>query len=158
MTLICKKLGKRAPCATAHTALPGAPAVSKAEIAAKAEESGLSSETISHLAAIYGSRYIELLKYAAEEERLGNAISPGAPDILAQIKHAIIEESALSVNDFMLRRSFLGLSRGQGLDAVETVAVEMGARLGWSRAEIQQQVEVYRGTAALGQHFREQEP
>jgi hypothetical protein len=40
------------------------------------------------------------------------------------------------------------------LDAVETVAQEMGRLLKWSQAEQRRQVEDYRARAALGQHFR----
>jgi hypothetical protein len=43
----------------------------------------------------------------------------------------------------------------QGLDAVETVAQEMGRLLKWSQAEQRRQVEDYRASAALGQHFRD---
>jgi glycerol-3-phosphate dehydrogenase len=153
--LICEKLGKRVACATAQTPLPGAPAVSLEDIDKSAGQSGLPTETVSHLTSIYGSRYTSVLKYAAEDKRLANPISSGARDILAQIKHAVMEETALSVNDFMLRRSFIGLGKSQGLDAVETVAKEMGKLLGWNSAETQKQVEGYRAAAALGQRFRE---
>ena len=85
---------------------------------------------------------------------MGSPISPGAPDILAQIRHAVREESALSVSDFMLRRSFLGLGHDQGMGAVEKVAGEMGALLGWNAAEIQKQAGDYRTAAATGQYFR----
>jgi glycerol-3-phosphate dehydrogenase len=153
--MICTKLGKQAACITAQTPLPGAPAVSKEEIETAAKESGLPSETIAHLATIYGSRYTSVLKYARENKRLLNPISPGTRDILAQVKHAVLEESALSVNDFMLRRSFMGLNQSQGQDAVETAAKEMGSLLGWNNAEIQKQIAAYRAAAALGQRFRE---
>lgn len=153
--LVCKKLNSKATCNTAQTPLPGAPAVSKQDIEKAAQESGLPIETITHLTAIYGSRYTSVLKYTREEKRLANLISPGARDILAQIKHAVLEETALSVNDFMLRRSFMGLNQSQGLDALETVAREMGALLGWNSVETQKQIGAYRAAAALGQHFRE---
>ena len=42
----------------------------------------------------------------------------------------------------------------QGLDAVETVAEEMGRLLGWNAAEKRRQVEAYRASAALGQRFK----
>jgi glycerol-3-phosphate dehydrogenase len=64
------------------------------------------------------------------------------------------EESALTVADFLLRRSAVGLMSCQGLDAVETVAQEMGRLLKWSQTEQRRQVEAYRSQAALGQHFR----
>ncbi len=153
--LVGKKLGIKVSCNTAQTLLPGALRVDKQDIEKAAQESGLSIETITRLTTIYGSRYSSVLEYIQEEKRLAKSISYGAPDILAQIKHAILEESALNVNDFMLRRSFIGLLQSQGLDAVETIAREMGALLGWSVTEIQQQIGTYRAAAALGQLFRE---
>jgi glycerol-3-phosphate dehydrogenase len=153
--LICKKLNRKIACTTAQTPFPGAPAISEDEIEQAAKENKLPGPAIAHLTTIYGSRYKSVLKYVTEDKRMGNPIASGCPDILAQIKHAVLEESALSVNDFMLRRSFIGLNRSQGLDAVETVAREMGKLLGWSNAEIQAQVESYRAWAALGQRYKE---
>jgi glycerol-3-phosphate dehydrogenase len=153
--LVCKKLGLEAACITAQTPLPGAPAVSKEDIEIAAKENGLPAETITHLTTIYGSRYKSVLKYAREDNRLKNPIASGARDILAQIKHAVVEETALSVTDFMLRRSFMGLNQSQGLDAVETVAKEMAGLLGWNIAEIQKQTTAYRAATALGQRYKE---
>jgi glycerol-3-phosphate dehydrogenase len=155
VNLVCKKLDIRVSCNTAQTPLPGAPAVPENDIEKAAMENGLPLETVAHLAAIYGSRFTSVLKYTGEDRRLGKPIASSGRDILAQIKHAVVEEAALSVSDFMLRRSVIGLGQSQGLDAVETVAREMGAQLGWSSAEIQKQIESYRAVAALGQHFRE---
>jgi glycerol-3-phosphate dehydrogenase len=153
--LVCQKLDVKAVCATAHTPLPGAPAVPENDIARAAMEHGLPLENTEHLAAIYGSRYTSVLKYVREDKRLGSPLVPGGRDIFAQVKHAVLEEQALRVTDFMLRRSFIGLGPARGLEAVETIAGEMGRLLGWSDAEKQKQAEHYRAAAALGQRFRE---
>jgi glycerol-3-phosphate dehydrogenase len=153
--LVCKKLGVITACITAQTPLPGAPALSENEIEKAAMESSLPVETISHLASIYGSRLNAVLSYAREDKQLGNPVSPGGRDILAQIKHAVLEEQAVSVSDFMMRRSFIGLRPDQGLDAVDTVAREMGTLLGWNSAETQKQAADYRAAAALGQLYKE---
>lgn len=152
--LVCRKLGIRATCTTAQTPLPGAPAVLKKDIEKAAMENGLPVETVTHLAAIYGSRYHSVLNYVREDKRLGKPITSGGLDILAQVKHAVLEEQALSVNDFMLRRGFMGLGPQQGLDAVATIAREMGVLLNWNVAETQKQIDNYRAVAALGQRFR----
>ena len=81
-------------------------------------------------------------------------ISPHCCDIQSQIWHAVREEAALSVSDFLLRRSAVGLSPCQGLDAVDLVAKEMGKLLRWSSAEQQRQIESYRTSVALSQRFR----
>ncbi len=153
--LVCKKLDIRVPCNTSNTPLPGAPAVQSRDMAKSAREYGLPLETVAHLAAIYGSRYTTVLNYVSAEKRLRDPIAPGGRDILAQIKHAVVEEAAMTVSDFMLRRSFMGLGPSQGLDAVVTVAREMGLLLGWNNTEVQQQIESCRAAAALGRRFRE---
>ncbi|HTY81344.1 MAG TPA: glycerol-3-phosphate dehydrogenase/oxidase [Dehalococcoidales bacterium] len=154
VNLIVNKLGMKANCTTAQTQLPGAPAVSAAEIEKVSAQSGLPTDTISHLASIYGSRYGKVLAYAREEKRLGNPISHGGKDILAQIKQAVKEEAAVSVSDFMMRRSLISLRPEQGLDAVEAVAKEMAALLGWNAAETSRQVAEYSAMAALGQLYK----
>jgi glycerol-3-phosphate dehydrogenase len=153
--LVCQKLGSRAASTTAQTPLPGAPAVSREAMDVASRESGLPSETTTHLASIYGSRFNEVLRLVKEDKRLGDPVSPGGRDILAQIKHAVLEEQALSVSDFMLRRSFIGLRPDQGRDAVEKVAAEMKTLLGWNAAETEKHIAGYRARAASGQRFRE---
>ncbi|MBN1692608.1 MAG: glycerol-3-phosphate dehydrogenase/oxidase [Dehalococcoidales bacterium] len=155
VNLITKKLGKNEACITAHTLLPGAPGVIPEEQEKTAQASGLPITTVTHLASIYGSRMEKVLKYVNEDKRLGNPISGGGWDILAQIKHAVREEEALSVNDFMMRRSLIGLRPDQGLDAVDTVAREMAALLGWNSTEIQKQIATFHTAMALGQLYKQ---
>ena len=76
---------------------------------------------------------------------------------MAQIWYTVNEESALTVSDFILRRSGLGLIECQGSDAAETVGVEMGRLLGWSAEEQQRQVMEYRNTVALCQKYKKKE-
>jgi glycerol-3-phosphate dehydrogenase len=155
VNLIIKKLGKNEVCTTAQTLLTGAPAVIPAELEKTARASGLPIATVTHLAYIYGSRMGEVLKYINEDKRLSIPISDGGLDILAQIKHAVHEEEALSVSDFMLRRSLIGLRPDQGLDAVDTVAREMAALLGWNLNQVQKQSTDFRSTMALGQLYKQ---
>lgn len=151
---VCQKLGVKAPCTTATTPLPGAPVVSPDKVAQAAQESGLSVETVAHLVALYGSRFSQILNLARQDARGGQPICPHCRDILAQVWHAVKEESTFSVTDFLLRRSAIGLGPCQGLDAVDTVAKEMGRLLSWSSTEQQRQSEAYRTSVALGQRFR----
>ncbi|MBM4446317.1 MAG: glycerol-3-phosphate dehydrogenase/oxidase [Chloroflexi bacterium] len=152
--VVCRKLGMEAKCTTAEVPLPGAPAVPQEKVAKAAKENGLPVETVAHLADLYGSRFSQVLKLVKRDKRGGQPICPHCKDILAQIEYSVKEESALTVSDFLLRRSAAGLESCQGLDGVETVSKEMGRLLGWSKAEQQRQVEAYRAHAALGQHFR----
>jgi len=155
VNLVTKKLNRNEVCATAHTLLPGAPGLTPAEQEKTARASGLPVATITHLASIYGSRMEKVLKYVNEDKRMGNPISGGGRDILAQIRHAVDEEEALTVSDFMLRRSLIGLRPDQGLDAVDTVAREMALLLGWNSTQTQKQIAEFRGTMALGQLYKQ---
>jgi len=152
--LLCKKLGVRACCRTAEAPLPGAPAVPRERVEQAAQENGLLMETVVHLAALYGSRSSQVLDLARQDTRGGQPICPHCRDILSQVRYSVEEEGALTASDFLLRRSAVGRSSCQGLDAVVTVAQEMGHLLGWSAAEKERQVEAYRTSAALGQRFR----
>jgi glycerol-3-phosphate dehydrogenase len=152
--LVCQKLGVNVPCSTAETLLPGAPAVSPEKVEQAAQESGLSVETVAHLSTLYGSRFHQVLELAHNDIRGNQTICPHSRDILSQIWHATQMEGALTVSDFLLRRSAIGLASCQGLDAVETVAQEMGHLLGWSTAEQRRQIEEYRSSVALSQRFR----
>ncbi len=152
---VCRKLEVKAACTTAEVPLPGAPAVSEQKMASAARESSLPLNTVRHLAALYGSRLSQVLKYVKSNKRGGQRLCTHTPDILAQVEHSVKEESAFTVADFLLRRTNTGLMSCQGLDAVETVAQEMGRLLKWSQAEQRRQIEDYRARAALGQHFRD---
>jgi glycerol-3-phosphate dehydrogenase len=154
--LVCRKLQMTVPCTTAQTPLPGAPGINQQQAAQTAQENSLPAETITHLSGIYGSRLSQVLELVKADSQSGNPIRPGYPDIRAQIKHAIVEEEALTVSDFMLRRSLLGLGPTQGKDAVAAVASEMGKILGWSHTERQQQIRDYQDSIALNQSFREE--
>jgi glycerol-3-phosphate dehydrogenase len=152
--LVCQKLGVKTSCTTAEAPLPGAPAVPPDKVAQVAQESSLPGETVVHLVALYGSRFSQILDLARQDVRGGQSICPHCRDILAQVWHAVKEESTFTVTDFLLRRSAIGLGPCQGLDAVDTVAKEMGRLLGWSNTEQQRQCEAYRAMAALSQQFR----
>jgi glycerol-3-phosphate dehydrogenase len=152
--LVCKKLALNVECKTAEIPLPGAPAVNQDDAGKITEESRLSSEVITHLGSIYGSRLIQILDLVKEDAQLSQPLVSGHPDIKAQIIHAVNEEEALTVSDFMLRRSTLGLRPDRGQDAVEVVAREMGRLSGWNEAQRQKQIQDYKAFIDLGQSFR----
>jgi glycerol-3-phosphate dehydrogenase len=141
-------------CQTAQTPLPGAPALNLEEIVKITADKGLPVQTVTYLADIYGSRIYSVLNYADEDPRMAASIAPGYPGIRAQIKHAVLEEEALTVNDFLFRRSLLGLGPTQGQAAVEIIAQEMALLLKWSSAEKQKQIRDYESAISISQKFR----
>jgi glycerol-3-phosphate dehydrogenase len=152
--LVCKKLGVEAPCGTAETALPGAPGLTDEESKRLAKESGLSEETVAHLNSIYGSRAPEVIRMAASDENGRKPLCPHSKDIVAQVWHAVEEEACMTPSDFLLRRGTCGLASCQGLDAVETVAVEMARKLGWSIGEWQERARDHRDFVAANTQYK----
>ncbi len=152
--LVCKKLSSQAPCTTDQIPLPGAPVVAKQMIEKAANERGLTVETVTHLAALYGSRFTEVLDLLKQNPGGAQRLCPQGPDILAQVRHGVEYEGALTVEDFLLRRSLVGLGPCQRLDALDTVADEMGRLLRWSPDEQQHQKDTYRSRVTMRMQFK----
>jgi len=152
--LACKKLGNKAACTTGEKQLPGAPALGQEEIGWLAQKECLPEETVKHMALIYGSRCRDVLHLAGQDKAGLQQISPGGPDIIAQIWYAVKNEMCMTVSDFMLRRSTVGLRKDQGTDAVTTVANEMQKLFDWSGGEKDRQVQEHKSVASLAQRFR----
>jgi glycerol-3-phosphate dehydrogenase len=152
--MVCHKMGVKTPCTTGIKPLPGAPELSKEEIASLVEHDRVSEDIVNNLSLLYGSRAREVLALANADIAGRQLISAGGPDIIAQIWHAVESESCMALDDFMLRRSIVGFRKDQGMDAVAAVAREMKKILGWNSEEETRQVEAYKSVAALGQRFR----
>ncbi|MGD0854736.1 MAG: glycerol-3-phosphate dehydrogenase/oxidase [Dehalococcoidia bacterium] len=152
--LVCRKLGVKTPCTTGIKLLPGAPALGKEEINWLVEHDCVPEKTVINLARLYGSRSREVLSLANEDIAGRQPISPGGTDIIAQIWHSVKMESCMTVGDFMLRRSLVGMRKDQGMDAVAVVAREMKKILGWDSVEEARQVEAFKSVAALGKRFK----
>jgi glycerol-3-phosphate dehydrogenase len=151
--LVGKKLGKNIKCTTASTKLSGAETASTRAIKQYAEENILSSETVSYLSSLYGARLTTVLKYIGSDKRMIQPIGDTYPDILAQVKYAIEEEEAVTLSDFIMRRSTAGLAPTQGANTIEIVSREMGRLLGWNEAERQNQISNHQAFVDLSHRF-----
>jgi glycerol-3-phosphate dehydrogenase len=58
---------------------------------------------------LYGSETCWLLGYSVENDNALERITPGAPDLWAQVYHAVRGEWAVTVEDVIYRRTTLGL-------------------------------------------------
>ncbi len=152
--LVCKKMGNKAKCITADKPLPGRAELTDEEVKRLADESGLHHDVVSHLSELYGSRCREVMDIAREDSSGSQQISAGGPDIIAQIRHAVKMESCITLSDFMVRRSIIGLRKDQGADAVAVVANEMQKLLNWTEEEKKLQIEAQNYLSSLGQRFR----
>ena len=76
----------------------------------------LDNSTVDHLLHLYGSETSELLGYGKENDDALEKVTPGAPDIWAQVNHAVRDEWASTAEDIIYRRTTLGL---RGFDTPE---------------------------------------
>ncbi|HEX2740413.1 MAG TPA: glycerol-3-phosphate dehydrogenase/oxidase [Rubrobacter sp.] len=91
--------------------LPGASPICRRELYSRLDRS-----TVDHLLHHYGAESARLLEYSKVHHDALEQITPGAPDLWAQVHHAISEEWAVTAEDIIYRRTTLG---PRGLDTPE---------------------------------------
>jgi glycerol-3-phosphate dehydrogenase len=79
-------------------------------------DAGLDGSTLDHLLHLYGSETSTLLGHGKVHYNALERLTAGAPDLWAQVYHAVREEWALSAEDVIYRRTTLGL---RGFDTPE---------------------------------------
>jgi glycerol-3-phosphate dehydrogenase len=152
--------GARPPCRTASTPLPGGDLdrferYRDATAAALEESWNISRQTAYHLVGTYGTEYLKVLAYGLRDPELLRPLAPEVPVLAAEAVYAVEQEMALTLEDFMARRTELMLFEAQhGLDAADRAANLMGEALGWGRRQRQEQVESYRQAVAAMTAFR----
>ena len=152
--------GARPPCRTASTTLPGGDLdrferYRQAAAAALEESWGLSRQAALHLPDTYGTEYLKVLAYARHSPDLLRPLAPDVPVLAAEAIYAVEEEMALTLEDFMARRTDLMLFEPQhGLEAAGRAADLMGEALGWDRHQRNEEMERYRQAVAAMIAFR----
>ena len=139
------KLGRpAAPCTTAFEPLEGGDIASFDDFLAgelKVRPAGLPEAAARHLALSYGRLSERVKRLAAERPELAGLI-PGSSEVTrAEIAHAAREESALRLEDAVLRRTDLGTLGHPGRAALESCAAIMAAELGWDAARAAREIE-----------------
>ena len=115
---------------------------------------GLSRETIEALVETYGRGYPRVIELARKLPDGGERLCPQNPEIVAQLHHAVAEEFTVSLQDFLLRRTGIGLSPCQGLDCAEAIGRRMGELLGWSPRRLEAELAAYHETIERSHRFR----
>jgi glycerol-3-phosphate dehydrogenase len=137
------------PCRTAGTPLfggniDGFDRYAPSAAAALAGGWNLPPEAASRLVQTYGTEHVRLLGVVRRDASLLRPLSEGCPVLAVEAVYAAEQEMALTLQDFMERRTELMLFDPQhGLDSVRQVADLMGDVLGWSRRERDRQVALY---------------
>ncbi|MCJ7491779.1 MAG: hypothetical protein MUP15_06475, partial [Dehalococcoidia bacterium] len=93
--------------------------------------------------------HVRLLGCARRDATLFRPLAEGCPVLRVEAVYAAEQEMALTLQDFMERRTELMLFDPEhGLDGAEEAANLMGGVLGWSRHERQRQVALYKDAVA----------
>jgi glycerol-3-phosphate dehydrogenase len=136
--LVMKELGRpRGNCPTLATPFPGARAMRDSE--QTPDDAGiiadLPSDTREILADRYGTRAAIPARIAAERAELAEPLARGCPAIGAEVVHAVRNEMAHSIHDFLVRRTSLSWRYPVEAEAAApAVAKIIGAELGWDSA------------------------
>jgi len=145
--LVARRLGRFVRGTTATASLPGNGGDERA-IATRAATLGVAEASAAHLARLYGACAGAVLDLVERDRMLAASLCEHAPDIAAQLVHAMRREWAVTIGDALLRRTTLGLAACQALDCLDRVAAVIGAACGWSEAEQVRQIAAYRAELA----------
>jgi len=158
---VMRALGRREPSRTTALSLDGLDeAAGKVEARAWMDVSpemaatGLSRETLQILVETYGRAYPRVVDLARKLPDGSARLCPQNPEIVAQLHHAVAEEMAVSLQDFLLRRTAIGQSACLGLDCYEAIGGRMGALAAWSSRRLSAELEAYRGAVERSLRFR----
>jgi glycerol-3-phosphate dehydrogenase len=156
-----RALGRRAPSRTAGLTLDGMDEeVGKVEARAWLDVSeemaatGLGRDTLEALVENHGRGYTRVLELARKLPDGTERLCPSNPDIVAQLHHAVTDEMAVSLQDVLLRRTGIGLSRCQGLDCAEAIGGRMAELCGWSRRRLDAELAAYHQHVDWSRRFR----
>jgi len=127
MDVVCRRFRSPRRSVTAERALPGA-------VPVRDRPSSADTRLWSHLAGLYGTRAAEVIALAESTPAWGAPLSPAYPDIGAQVVYGVRREHCQRLDDFIRRRTLLGVSTDQGAQAVPAAAALMAEELAWSPA------------------------
>ena len=151
-----------ARCRTARVPLPGGgvtdfPRYEKEAVAALREGWQIPEEAAKRLVTVYGTEHVRVLSHAVREPDLLEPLGPGCPVLAVEAIHAARQEMAVTLEDFLRRRSDLMLFGEEGARALADEAARlMGRVLNWSREETDRQLVAYREAVARMTAFRSQ--
>ena len=158
---VMRALGRRVPSRTAELTLEGLDdeagkieARTWMDVSEEMAATGLSREPLEILVETYGRGFARVLTLLRKLPDGAERLCPRNPEIVAQLHHAVREEMAVSLQDFLLRRTGIGQSPCLGLDCFESVGRRMGELAAWSPRRLQAELEAYRAQVERSLKFR----
>jgi glycerol-3-phosphate dehydrogenase len=160
--LVMARLGRHRPSVSARLSLDGLDEdVAKLEarawldVSAEMAATGLPRETLQVLVDTYGRGYPRVLELAKKFPDGAERLCPSNPEIVAQLHQAVREELAVSLQDFLIRRTGIGQSICQGLDCAELIGRRMAEAAGWSSRRLDAELEAYQKHVDRSHRFRQ---
>ncbi|MGH9446819.1 MAG: glycerol-3-phosphate dehydrogenase [Terriglobia bacterium] len=101
------------------------------------KEFGIPQESATRIVCTYGSRWRKVLEPVRARKQLADVFPGGAGIVAAEVRFAIHEEGAVTLEDFLLRRSGLSWSAVLHPELAAAAADIFAAELGWSAGEKQ---------------------
>ncbi len=115
----------------------------------------LPEKTACHLVEAYGADVIEILRIGASEAGMAEPIVPDLPYLRAEAIYAVENEMAMTLRDFMMRRTHIMVEARDGaLLQAGALAADMGARLGWDDRRMESEVAEYEKQVMQTRAFR----
>jgi glycerol-3-phosphate dehydrogenase len=131
------RLGREVPgSVTDQVPLLGADGLAAVQPAAGrlAEDYDVTQAAVAHLLGRYGALAEDVLSLVRADSGLARPLAEGHPYLRAEVAYAVTHESALHVEDVLMRRTRLFIETADGgAGAAADVAAIMGRLLGWSR-------------------------
>lgn len=152
--------GSFRPCRTAETPLAGGEiggfsVYLKAESPGLTSRWGLSEETVENLIRSYGRNHLDILALGIGDRKLLEPLGSGCRVLKAEVVYAVEDEMALTLEDFMSRRTgLMHFDSRAGLAVVDAAAGLMGALLGWKRSRRKMEIHKYREAVKEMFHFK----
>jgi len=147
------------PCSTAELPLPGGDVegfeiYAEGAVAALEEGWGLPPAVASRLVRTYGTEHVKILAYGLRDKRLLEPLASGSAVLRAEALYAAEEEMAVTLEDFLARRTDLMLfDRDRGLHVAPLVVRLMGSVVGWGWRGRREQLRRYREAVAAMMAF-----
>lgn len=107
------------------------------------------TQLIDHLIEIYGALYERVLDYAIKDKSLMRPIDAEYLFIHAEIYHAVEHEMALTLDDFLKRRSGLGNMGFISDSALTSVASTMGELLKWDGTRRREEIAAFKKSRTI---------
>jgi glycerol-3-phosphate dehydrogenase len=158
--MVARKLSKefgvmaKSGCRTMNNPILGTPAPeTEARVRALAGKLKFDDDILAGLFK-QGTEALKVHALIDADASLAEPLAPEVPHVKAQVKFAVEGEMALSVDDFLVRRTEIYYQAAdQGLGVAGEVARIMGESLGWDAEEEKRQVEAYKKTVELSRRY-----